>query len=73
MIISLTSSPKIEFNSNNPVILALLPLLIKATILHYKLHRNQKQLLLSFKSLYERLLGAHLFTVRVPHLPRVSL
>lgn len=53
--ISLTSSPKIEFNPNNPVILVLLPLLIKAPILHYKLHWNQKQLLLSFKALYERL------------------
>lgn len=37
-IISLTSLPEIEFNPNNPVILALLPLLKEATILHYKPH-----------------------------------
>lgn len=55
MIISLVSLPKIEFNPNDPVMLVLLPLLKKATILHYKLHRNQKQLLLAFKALYERL------------------
>lgn len=54
-IISLTSLPKIEFNPNNPVISVLLPLLKKATILHYNLHQNQKQLLLTFKTLYERL------------------
>jgi len=75
MIISLTSLTKIEFNPNNPVILALLPLKEKLppSITSFTKIRSNSYLHLKHCMKDYHLLGAHLFTVRAPHLFRVSL